>query len=160
MTSGMSLTSALAAYKDAFYSLCQTLWPAATTDVQVSYGHPGVSQRPDIIALMDVSSQQVEANLGNLRSREETLTLKVVISCFRAGNADNDKVPFDAAIAFLAQLENAIRPMSGDTTLGGVVRECGLTDVISTGYTDQQSLAHGRTIDLECTFTAKCRVTS
>lgn len=160
MTSGQSLTSALAAYKDGFYTMCQTLWPVATATIQVSYGHPGVAQAPDIIALMDVSSEQVEANLSNLRSREETLTLKAVISCFRAGNADNDKVPFDAGIAYLAQIENQIRPLSGDTTLGGAVRESALTSVMSSGATDPQFLATGRLVEFDCTFTAKCRITS
>jgi len=160
VSGGLTLTTAIAAYKDALYSLCQTLWPVASSTVLVSYGNPGMNQPPDIVAIMDVTSDQVIATLGNLRQREETLTCKIIVSCFRAGNADNDKVPFDAAVALLAMIENSVRPTTGDTTLGGTVRECFMTTVVSTAAADPQLLAMGRTVELEATFTAHVRVTS
>jgi len=144
------------AFKDAFYAMAKTQLPKST---QVSFGHPGISNQPDIVACLDLTSEQAEATLSAARrTREETLTLEVMVSCFRNGYGDSDKVVSDAAYALLGTLEEYVR--TTDTTLGGVVRECFLTSHTSTGYTDPQSLAQGRTIDIRAIFTAHARISS
>lgn len=152
-----SPTSKAPSFKDAFYQVAKNMF--ALTAVQVTFGHPGIMQADDMIAFMDMTSEQHFATMSaSRRSREETLTLKVMVSSFRNGNADNDQAPSDAAYGLMSQLEEYVRIT--DTTLGGAVRECFLTSHTSTGYTDPQSLAQGRTVDIEATFTAKARVTS
>lgn len=124
--------------------------------MQVTFGHPGPTQLNDIVAFMDVSGSQEPATFGTNRSREETLELKVQFEVFRAGGAEMEKVAFDRAVALQTQFEEYVRVT--DTTLGGVVRECFLTDIRISSATDDQTLAMGRLIGIEATYTAKARV--
>ena len=149
----MPSSTAVAAFKDAAYTIGVALWPSG---VQVTFGHPGVTQLDDIVAFMDVSASQEPATFGTNRSREETLELKVMFSCFRAGGPDMEKVAFDRAIELQAQLETAFRVT--DTTTGGSVRECFLTDIRVSSATDEQTLSKGRLVEIEATYTAKARV--
>lgn len=135
----------------------QTLWPAAS-NVQVSFGHPGVTQLNDIVAFMDVSATQEPATLGTRRSRDEDLLLTVMYSIFRAGGAEMEKVAFDRAIELQAQFETQVRVT--DTTLGGVVLWCFLTDIKVASSTDEQTLANGRLVEIEATYTARARITT
>lgn len=133
----------------------QALWP---TGVQVSFGHPGPSQSPNIVALLAVSSEQEPATYGTARSREETLTLTVMFSIYRAGGSEMEKVASDYAYQLLGDLERQVRMT--DTTVGGAVRECFLVSHRSEGATDPETLASGRLIEVEAVFQAKARVRS
>lgn len=145
----------LAAFKDAAYARGVALW---TSGVQVSFGHPGTAQLDDIVAFMDCSSEQEPATFGTSRSREETLTLTVMYSVYRAGGPEMEKVAFDRAVALQDDFEKYVRVT--DTTLGGVVRECFLTGLRIASATDEQTLANGRLVEIEATYTAKARVRS
>ena len=155
----MTYTSTVAAqFKDAFYAMAQTLF-ANDAQVLVSYGHPGLQNQDDMILLLGVKSQQVEAAMSSsLRSRWETLELDLFISSYRAGELDNDKVPSDRVYSLLGQLENYVR--TTDTTLGIGLQQCFLTAHDSTGSTDPQVLARGRMVDCTAVFTALVRITN
>lgn len=155
----MSYTSTVAAqFKDAFYAMAQTVF-VNDARVLVSYGHPGLQNQDDLILLLGVKSQQVEAAMSSsLRSRWETLELDLFISSYRAGELDNDKVPSDRVYAMLGLLENYVR--TTDTTLGIGLQQCFLTAHDSTGSTDPQVLAHGRMVDCTATFTALVRISN
>lgn len=152
----MPTTTAAADFKDAFIQAAETLW--AAEDVQVAFGHPGQTQRDDIVAFGRVSAQQEVATQGTNRSREETLTIDVVLSMFRGGGPDMEKVASDRGYELLGQLERHVRMT--DTTLGGTVRHCFLVSHESDGSTDPQILAAGRLIEITATFEAKARITS
>jgi hypothetical protein len=131
----------------------------AGQDVLVTFGHPGVdvANWRDIVSFADTVSQQSVATMGTNRSREETLTQKVWVSCERPGDQDQERVASDAAYALLGLLEHYVRQT--DTTLGGVVRQCFLTSHTATGETDPKFLNYGRLIEIEAEFTAQVRVT-
>jgi hypothetical protein len=145
-----------AAYKQAWVDAAHQLWDTARPEVQIAYGHPGVTQNDDIVAFEAVTSQQDPATLGTNRSREEVLTITVTISTWRPGGPDQEQVASDAAYALLGDLENHVRKT--DTTLGGVVRSCFLTQHTSDGATDPDILALGRLIVVAATFTAAVRI--
>lgn len=135
---------------------CQTLWGSEA--VHVSNGHPGPVQIDDIVAVMGVTSEQEPAAYGPRRPREETLTVTVMFSIYRAGGAEMEKVASDRGYELLGELEKQLRVT--DTTVGGAVRECFLTSHQSEGSTDPQVIASGRLYEIEAVFTAKARVTS
>lgn len=137
-------------------TLCETLW--ASEPVHVSNGHPGPVQIDDIVAIMGVTAEQEPATYGTSRGREETLTVTVMFSIYRAGGADMEKVAADRAYELLGELEEYVRVT--DTTVGGAVRECFLTSHRSDGSTDPQVIASGRLYEIEAVFTAKARVRS
>jgi len=143
-------------FKQAFYDAAVDL--LAGDSVGVSFGHPGTNQTNDIVAFLGVRVEQDPATFGTNRSREEVLTLTVVISCYRGGGAALEKVCSDRAYELLRILETYVRVT--DTTLGGVVRHCFLTAHESDGATDPRSLAKGRTIEIAAVFTAHARVSS
>lgn len=146
--------TAVAAFKDAAYTIGQTLW--GSSDVQVTFGHPGMTQNDDIVAFMDVSAEQSPATFGTSRAREEELELTVMYSVFRGGGADQEKVAFDRAIELEGQFEEYVRVT--DTTVGGTVRECFLTSIRVSSSTDDQILAAGRLVEIEAVYSAKSRV--
>ena len=155
---GTSSVTAAQDFKDAFYQAAVGLFADKPREVLVSYGHPGakILNYPVTVGFADLEAGQDAATLGTNRSREETLTLTVWIVSFKAGHTD-DRAAAARAYEVLGVLEKHVRVT--DTTLGGVVRQCFLTTHRSTGETDPNLLASGRTIDLEATFTAQCRIT-
>jgi hypothetical protein len=126
--------------------------------VLVAHGHPGLEVTDDMIGVGRVTSAQEPATMGTNRSREETLTVDVTISCYRGGGPEMEKVASDQAYALLRLIERYCRIT--DTTMGGVVRQCFLTSHESDGATDPAILAEGRLIELTATFTALARITA
>lgn len=152
----MPTVTAAPAYKNALHAACVSLW--AGQAVQVSFGHPGQSQVNDIVAVTRVSAQQEPVTLTPRRTREEALQAEVVFSIYRGGGPEMEKVCSDRAYELLGQLEQHVRVT--DTTLGGAVRHCFLTDHDSTGTTDEAFLANGRLIEVTATFEAVARISS
>lgn len=146
------------AYKTALLAAAHTLWDVAEPDVQIARGHPGKTQRDDVVAFGKVTSRQDPGPIGPRRSRDEVLTIVVVFSIFRRGGPDQEQVAEDRAYKLLGDLENYVRKT--DTTLGGTVRHCFLTDIESDGATDPQILAKGRLIEVSAVFEAPVRITT
>lgn len=151
----MSLTSAGPAFKEALFDAASTLW--AGEGVQVCYGHPGVNMADDLVVFGRLETEQEPATMGT-RSREELLTLEVVVSVYRGGGGEQELVTAARAYELLGELETHVRVT--DTTLGGVVRHCFLASYTSEGVTDLDVLAAGRETDITAQFAARARITS
>jgi hypothetical protein len=145
-------------FKLAFYEAARDLMAADidTQYVYVTFGAPGTYDPEDLVSFLDIASEQETATIGN-RSREETLTLTVAISCFRGGGQDSELVASARAYDILRRLEQYVRKT--DTTLGGVVRHCFLVGHDSTGATDPASIDKGRVIEIMARFRAVARIT-
>jgi len=154
----VNTSSVAPAFKDAFVTIANTIWGQATSQVLVSFGHPGQNQPDDIVGFLDVRTEQDPATLGTNRSREEVLELDVLVSCYRGGGPEVEKTVSDAAYGLLALLENYVR--TTDTTVGGTVRECFLIRTSSEGRTDPNEIAKGRTIEISATFQARARISN
>jgi len=152
----MTASTLAAAFKDAVYERCVALW--AGQGVQVAFGHPGQTQGNDLVAVMDVSSEQDAVTLGTQRSREETLTLTVMFSVYRPGGVDQEKVASDRAFELVDDLAEYARVT--DTTFGGVVRECFVASVTAEGSVDPRVISAGRLVEVLAVFVAKGRVRS
>jgi len=147
-------SSAAATFKAALVTAIKTL---VEPEVLVTYGHPGIELADDMIGVTRVAVKQDFATLGTNRTREETLTADVVISCYRGGGPEMEQVVGDRVYDLLGRIEFYVRRT--DTTLGGVVRQCFLTSHESEGSTDPDLLAEGRVIECTATFTAQARIT-
>lgn len=144
--------------KLALYRLAQDLYADPAGAVLVSYGYPGSGMSAaDIVALLEVRTEQEPATVSPKRSRDEFVYVTVLFSCHRAGFAEDDLVPATAATGLLQQLEEAVRD---DPTIGGLVYWCFLETTRSAGVTDSNLLTKGRLIQLEAEFKAKVRITS
>jgi hypothetical protein len=154
----MSLVSAAPAFKKALYAAAVALWAADNPRVYVTYGSPAFDPYPDVVSFGVSSAESDPATIGPRRQREESLTQEVIIYCFRAGGQEQELVALERAYELLGELEGYVRVT--DTTLGGVVRECFLTNHASDAATDQDVLAAGRMHVLTATFSAKNRITS
>lgn len=156
MSSAVTVGSA---FKKAVHAACVALF-AADESVLVSFGASG--QRgvmfDDVIGVADLQvSQSVGPMSSTNRSREETLTLTVWVSAFMPGDADDlEEAVSDRAFELLGMIEHYVRQT--DTTLGGVVRDCALTEYDVTGFLDSLRRVPGRTVDIEATLTAHARV--
>lgn len=145
-------------FSDSFYQVVVDMFKD-DPQVLVSDGHPGTATNDDLIVFIDVKSTQVEANLSiTNRSREETLEQHIYVSSFRAGELDNDRVPKKRVYELLGQIENYVR--TTDTTLGGAVRQCFLTEHQSKGATEPAIVANGRQVDCYAIFTALARISN
>lgn len=155
----MTTTSSVAfQFKDAFYSFCQTLFQG-DPDTIVSYGNPGTRYASDWVVLGEVTSGQVPATLSSSnRHRRETLTVDVMFSSYRAGEADDDRIPHERVYEMQGLVENYVR--TTDTTVGGTVMWCFMTSHRSDGATPDEVLAAGRVIQSLATFTAVADVSN
>jgi hypothetical protein len=148
--------SAQHALKLAAYRACQGLFDAAA--VRVSFGHPGDARDvADIFAWTDVRTEQAPATISTNRSRDEDVYLTAVISCFRAGEQEDDLVPSEAATDLLRTFETYLRRT--DPTLGGHCLWAFLDNSNSGGVTDKAMLRRGRLIQIEAEFKARVRIT-
>ena len=156
----LSLTQATLglAFKKAFYSKIKDLFaPDPDTEhVYVVFGQPTNYVADDIVSFGRLTAGQDPATLGTNRSREETLTLDVTVSCFRGGNEDGEIFTAERAYDLLRRIEHYVR--IEDTTLGGIIRTCVLSSHESEGATPEELLDDGRVSEVVATFTAKARI--
>ncbi|WP_353809156.1 hypothetical protein [Agromyces sp. SYSU T00194] len=144
------------ALKNAFVAAAHTLWDSDQA-VQIVFGQPGYPVPDDIVAITDGTTEQQPGPMGGRRLRDEDLTQDVVISIWRPGGQEMEKVAAERADELLRQLEHQVRHT--DTTLGGVVEWCFLTSVRHEG-TPQELTGDGRLCQLTVTFTARARISS
>lgn len=151
------MSSAAPAFKAALVSVCRTLFPEPA---YVSYGHPGTVRRDDMVAVMNVTSEQEIATMSAQRRREETLTVEVVFS-YWAGGSDQQAVT-ERAYAALAELEDYLQDSgtiaSLQITVGGTVRDCMVTGHVLEEADDPDLLATGRLADITATVQARVRI--
>lgn len=127
-------------------------------NVLVLYGYPGPYVPEDVVEFSTVTSNQDPATISTNRSREEVLTLEVFITCQRGGGQEMELVCAQRAYALLRAIETYARVT--DTTIGGAVRHCFLTQHQSIGHTDPTVIEQGRAVEITATFTARARVTN
>lgn len=146
-------------FRKAIFDRCVILYAADTNPyTRVVRGLPAFADAQDNVCVGAVTSTQEPVTLGTQRSREETLTCQVDFYSFRGGGAEMEEVVEARAWEMLDELAQYVRVT--DTTLGGVVRHCFLTDVGSDAATDPDVLAKGRMHVVTATFTAMNRVRS
>lgn len=144
-------------FKAALVTALNSLMPSGTL---VSYGHPGALSANDIVAVMNVTSNQDVATMSTNRSREETLTADVLISSWRGGT--NQQTVTEHAYALLGLLETYLQDSgvvaSLQITLGGIVREARVTSHQLAETADPDDLALGRIAEISAIVTAHVRV--
>jgi hypothetical protein len=152
---GMSLVSALGAYKAGLYAAAHAVYDPKTT--YVCSGDPSQDILPELVSLGTVEIGQVPATLGSNRGREETLTCDVHFRVF-TGGGDDQQPAADARVGtLLTMLEQQVHYT--DTSLGGAVRECFLTSArLDSGVDDLGNNTRGRVAVINATFTAKARI--
>lgn len=157
---GLEVTQATAAlhFKKAFYEATRDLFAQDidTEHVYVVFGQPSNYIPDDIVSFGRLTTGQETATLGTNRSREETLTVDVTISCFRAGTEDAEIAAAERAYDLLRRIEHYAR--MEDTTIGGTVRTCVLSSHESEGATPEELTEQGRVAEVIATFTAKTRI--
>lgn len=157
----MSASATIAAdFKNNFYAAVRDLMAAGpdTAYVLVAFGQPGTFDPDDIVSIARVSEQQTEATISTNRTRNETITLEVLISCYRGGGPEMEQVASDRAYQLLRMIETQVRVT--DTTVGGTCWWCFLQSHESAGATDPALIDQGRTIEITAMFEARARITS
>jgi len=150
------MSSAAPTFKLALYNACVTLFPSAL----VTYGHPGAASADDMVAVMNVTSDQEVGPLSPQRRREETLTVEVIVSCW-GGGTDQQTVT-ERAYALLADLEDYLQDTgvtaSTQITLGGAVRDARVMGHELAETADPDDMALGRLAEITATVTARVRI--
>ncbi len=155
------MSSQAPALKAAFVSAIGALSGITGTDVLVCYGEPGKYQPDDIIAVTDVSSSHELQVIAPTRPREETLTVTVVVSCYRGGDDPTgalQQIVTERAYALLGLVEDYVKVT--DPSIGGTVRS--LTGPITHDLVEGFSVAAdgmnvGRIAEITATFTLFAR---
>ena len=148
------------AFKKAFYEAVKELMADdyETEHVYVVFGQPATYNPEDIVSFGRLSVGQQAATLSTNRSREETLTVEVTVSCFLGGDEEAEIATAERAYELLRRIERHVRMT--DTTLGGTVRECALTSHESEGATPEDLIDQGRVTEVVATFTAQARISA
>lgn len=150
----MSLFTVAPLLRSAMYATAKELFEP--DGVLVIAGPPEGGFNPDeMVQIQMVDADQDTASMGSMRSREEVLTIDVLVSCATGGGEEVDDLITTRGYEILGKLEHQVRVV--DTTLGGIVRDCFLTRHTSTGAGPDDEVG-GRFIDITATFTARARV--
>ncbi len=133
---------------------------AAVTDpaVQIVTGRPWPELADDIISVGKVRSHQEPKTFGSGRGFEETLTVEVLVSVFRRGGQEVENTAHARAFELLGLIEHKMR--LEDTTVGGTVLWCWLTDSDHDSEPFTSDTTDGRVTEILATFTAMVRITN
>jgi len=146
----MGSVSAAADFEAAF--LAAAIDAIGDPDVLVVSGYPYPQDAYDIVSVGQVTAEQEPASLG-ARRRNETLTLTLLVSVWRPSVGQEADIEVRArARALLGAVEYACRVT--DTTVGGTVIWCFMTDhqLWSDPFTIDST--EGRTCEVAATFQA------
>ncbi|WP_062516486.1 hypothetical protein [Demequina gelatinilytica] len=144
-------------------SLHEAMFQAARTlfdgeGVRVNRTPSPIEYSDSVVTMGRYKSTQEPATLGGTRGRDEECTVTMMFAHFEAGDAELiDDVARDAAFALLNRFAESLRSaLAGDTTVGGTVLSCFLTEVDAESvYTAQPA---GALWEIEAEFTAKYRI--
>ncbi len=128
----------------------------ADATVQVTLGVPWPQTAQDLIGVGRVESQFESATMGPQRSRDETITVEVLISVFRPGGQEQEQITSERAYELLGAIERHLRVV--DPTVGGLVRSCLLSSHQMDSNPFDDGTAMGRVVEVLATFTAQARV--
>lgn len=156
---GQSLTSAAWGFKNGLFEAAVAVMP---TGVYVAMGEPQTLDPSQIVSIGLITVHQSPAALSTNRDREEVLTCEVTFSVYQGGMDDAEqavtKQAFDLA-GLLEQQVHYIQNGTDGTLLGGVVRECFMTDMREdTTAVAVANQTTGRESVVIATFTGKARV--
>ena len=169
--SGTSLTTALVTGQQAMHAAAlaavtgsfdgDTTTATNRDQVLVCYGFPMFPPPANYVSIRESQIDQAVAVLSTNRGREETVLIHVEVGCARQGDHRQQIVALTAAATILGQLERYVRGGAGfgDTTMGGVVRECFLITAVTESLPMIEEIADGRQTVINATFSAKVRVT-
>lgn len=128
-------------------------------DVQIQTGHPGGNiTANDVVLILQVKTHQEPKSMGTQRHFEETLTAQVLVSTWRPGGQEAEDVAHTRAFELLGAIEHQMR--FDDTTVGGQVLWCWLTDTEHESDPAEQDNTAGRATEILATFTAMVRITN
>lgn len=127
------------------------------SEVQVTLGTPFPQESADLIGVGRVESQLEFATMGPQRSRDEALTVEVLISVFRPGGQEQEQIASDRAYALLGAIERHLRMV--DPTVGGLVRRCLLASHQMDSDPFDDGTGMGRVVEVLATFAAQARIT-
>ncbi|MFF2274210.1 hypothetical protein ACFVTX_18190 [Agromyces sp. NPDC058136] len=150
----MAEYSRVGAVRIATYDTTTILFEAEP-EVDVVLGHPGKAIADDIISITDAQASQEIGPMGPRRIRDETIEQQLIISIWRAGGREQERVTQERAFEVLGRIENHFR--KSDTELGGLVLWCFVTNVLLEG-TPPELVGKGRMTQLTVTFTAQARI--
>lgn len=124
--------------------------------IKIGRGYP-VQMPDDSVLVMGCQAEQ-EWRTSN-RSREEILSLEIVVSCWRGSGQE---AADDAAYDLLELIDRYCR-VTDPTLVGagapvGLIREVALTSQEEDGFTKAEWRQSGRGTEINATFTAKARI--
>jgi len=143
--------------KAALVSMLTTAYASAHPEVAVYPGHPGPVDVADLVAVTSVAAQQEPGPMRvGARTREESLRITAVISCYRGGGVEVQPTVTAAAFTLLGVLEDAI---ADDPTLAGTVTWAQVESYDLAEADDPDILAAGRVSEISVVVQATARNT-
>lgn len=159
MAGGMSLAIATYQFKQAFHERAVALFATAKPEFEVIRGLVGAGYPDQYMQVLGTTTRHEAATMSSNRTREETIELETQWFVFRYGAVGVDREAEDYLYARLSELERYIRV--DDITLGGVVRECHLTEIATdTAAVERAGTGQGRLHAAIVTWEAKVRISN
>lgn len=145
----MATSSVIVQAKSQLLSQLQT----ALTDVQVTYSHPGDTQRSEGVYLGDArSDQRIPVSRGGGRARREEVAI-LEIKCVAVKPGDSLLKAETRAFELLAEVEDAL---ADDPTIGGVATVmANIVRVDSVGFMEAETGQWGCEVTVEVELTTR-----
>lgn len=131
-------------------TLLPALFPAAT----IVRGAPGVNVTLDVVSLQSTTVDDAQACMGPHRRRDETMTVTLLLSATRFGDASAQQVADEAAWGMLDTLREALRS-APEQNLAGAVRYAELTSYSLARPDDPELLEKGRNATITAVLTVR-----
>lgn len=137
--------------------LVDTLLPSLfSADVAVFYGLPVGYQPADIVAVLDGRAEATQPVFGTTRPIEERGSVDILISSFRGGGPEAQRLATEAAFALHDTLRDYFKTAPHEN-LGGAVRTAGISAVELLEDDDAEAVKDGRLAQLNLTLSFQAR---
>ena len=133
--------------------LLPEIYPSGITILR---GSPGTTTTADVVSLQSTSVADVQVQMGPQRRHDETMTVTLLLSCFRSGNYRAQQVADETAWTMLAALRDGLR-FDRTPNMAGAVRHAVVSSYSLAREDDPAVLAKGRVAVITVTLTIKAR---
>ena len=126
------------------------------TGVTILRGAPGTTTTADVVSLRSTTVDDVQVQMGPQRRHDETMTVTLLLSCFRAGDYRAQRAADEAAWAMLTLLRDGLR-FDRTPNMAGAVRHAVVASYSLDREDDPAVLAKGRVAVITVTLAIKAR---
>lgn len=136
--------------------LVDTLLPSLFPSAEVVWGWAPDTAADDVVMVLNAQVQNSQPVYGTQRPVEETMSLQVTISCWRAGGREAQRTASLQAMSMYSTLRDYFKTNANET-LGGICRWVRVVSYELAEDDDEEAMHQGRLAQVDVVLSIRAR---